>query len=504
MTTLVYAYGCDRPVAGSDALHAEHARCVEFWNALVAVDDRARAAELAAAEADDPAIAAASAGIMERVAARAALAADAAGEAKRLSGEIATLAAERRRLMAVWRKANRPKLKEIDRQRLDAVKAARQATPCWWGNYLRILRSYDTGRQVMRRTGGRLRPQDPADTSSGLMALDIQRTPSGLGAAPAELFDGTVAALQIGSASMPGRRSRMMEMRVDRDGNLVRLPVCLHRPLPDGSRIKRAELKWSSRAGRTRWRLCLTVSLPAAPQAAPLSREALLSPARLAIDWRHDPDAPGPIARLTIGDDVREWSLADGWWRRAAAMAQQAEEFHATLRDGAMLWESHHVFGPHLAGLRAGTRTVPTHLLALQAHWSAMPEDIRDWYREARRLWAALAGLESRLLGWRREQYRLIAREIVRAAPVILLPEDDLASVAMQERRSADNGRRHLLAPHTLRLEVIHQARKAGCRALASAAEEQTADDEKSTVWARRKTRNQERSQTAKIAEQYQ
>src|SRR4030067_584154 len=97
-------------------------------------------------------------------------------------------------------KTHREAVKEFDRRRLVAVVACRQqaAQTIFWSNYNRVILSYTTGRAVARQTGGRLiRPHDESRDDL-VCAAQIQRTHSGLGAAPGELQDGTVSMLQIG------------------------------------------------------------------------------------------------------------------------------------------------------------------------------------------------------------------------------------------------------------------------------------------------------------------
>ena len=146
-----------------------------------------------------------------------------------------------------------------------------------------MLRSYDTARQLTRQFGRRLRPHDPL-RDDGVLAFQFQRTRSGLGAAPAELFDGTTAALQLSCEPLRGRRASMLEMRVDAAGNTVRLPIWLHRPMPPDARVKAAELVWRRKANRTIWRLCLTLSVPATPLQV-VSVEDLRAPVRVALGW---------------------------------------------------------------------------------------------------------------------------------------------------------------------------------------------------------------------------
>jgi hypothetical protein len=303
-----------------------------------------------------------------------------------------------------------------------------------------------------------------------------------LGAAPAELFDGTVTALQLSDAPLPGRRASLLEMRVDAAGHTVRLPVWLHRPLPDDARIKTAELVWRRQANRTIWRLCLTLSVPL--PAPPIVRlDALQAPVRVALGWTLTDAGALRVATARSGDGCEHaWSLSAEWMRRYDLIAARErwlkdeiktirERYELDARWSAVLAE------PSVAVLFA----------ALQARWGELPAALREWYRAARGRWRATAGLRQHVLGERHDHYHRIAREIVRLGAVIELPEIELAQIARELRGDDANSLRHRAAIHTLEGMIRHQARKIGCRVLASGAAVDAAPREKSSAWSRRK-----------------
>lgn len=469
--SLVYAYGCGAPRAGSEDLEREHARCVALWDQLVTIDAMIEAKVLARAAADVPPIAAANARID---ALTALLAAD--PDAKEARAERRALYGERKALLSNWRRGQREWLRTLERERIAAVVAARQATEAWWPNYNRVLRSYDTARQLVRKFGRRLRPHDPL-RDDGVLAFQVQRTRSGLGAAPAELFDGTVSALQFSREPLPGRRASLLEMRVDAAGHTVRLPVWLHRPLPDAARIKAAELIWRREANRTVWRVCLTLSAPLpAPQI--VSMDALTAPVRVALGWTLT-DA-GELRVASAGK--HEWSLSAEWMRRYDLVATREGWLRDEIKNIRELYELNSRWATLLEN--------PSHpelFAALQARWGELPGDVREWYRVARNHWRSTAGLRRHVLGERHNHYHHIAREIVRLGPVIELPEIELAQIARELRGDDVNSLRHRAAIHTLEAMIRHQARKIGCRVLASADAIAATPTEKSSSWARRK-----------------
>jgi len=218
MSIVVYAFGCGQPVSGLDHALAEHARCARFWDALVAIDHDIERQMLARARADDPELDA----VMTRIAELSAHLAEHPDD-KGARAERRRLFREQRQRLAAWRKTARDVVREFERERIARVTAARQAVTTdapdgerlYWGNSNRVLQSYDTGRRVARLKGRRLRPYDP-ERDDGVLTVQIQRTRSGLGAAHAELMDGTFAHLQITQPDARGQAQ--VSMRVDAAG----------------------------------------------------------------------------------------------------------------------------------------------------------------------------------------------------------------------------------------------------------------------------------------------
>src|SRR5262249_48816454 len=131
------------------------------------------------------------------------------------------------------------------------------ADPLYWGNSNRVLQSYETGRRVARLKGRLIRPHDE-ERDDGVLAIQIQQTRTGIGAAPCALADGTFAHLQISTPDVHYRKARL-SFRVDAAGHHVVTDVWMHRSLPPRCRVKAAQLTWRRRGPRLRWQLCLTI-----------------------------------------------------------------------------------------------------------------------------------------------------------------------------------------------------------------------------------------------------
>jgi hypothetical protein len=288
---LVYAYGCDQPLSGLEAAMAEVNRCAQMWNALVEIDRDIAQRELDRAIELDQAVAQAHREIQSLTEHLVLVPSDRGARHQR-----SRTYQVRRRLLIAWRRHNRPWLKLLNAERLSRVVEVRQrftwrsAEPIYWGNCDRVLSSYDTGRQAARRTGHRLKPFN-TDRDDGVLRVQIQRTRTGLGAAPVELTDGGVSDLQW---SRPSERGQgILSFRVDAVGNHVQIPVWIHRPLPPGCRVKLAQLTFRRQGARLCWQLCLTID-PTACQ------PALYAPMRQAsVPPGYCGDVESPTNRLT-------------------------------------------------------------------------------------------------------------------------------------------------------------------------------------------------------------
>ena len=216
---------------------AEVKRCAHMWDALVEIDADLAQRELDRAIELDETVAGAHREIQSLTEHLVLVPSDRGARRQRSR----TYQVRRRSLIA-WRRHNRPWLKLLNAERLSRVVEVRQrftcesADPIYWGNSNRVLNSYDTGRQVAGLTGHRLRPFN-SDRDDGVLRVQIQKTRTGLGAAPVELTDGGVSDLHW---STPNERGQgILSFRVDAVGNHLQIYLCgIHRPLPMGCRVK--------------------------------------------------------------------------------------------------------------------------------------------------------------------------------------------------------------------------------------------------------------------------
>jgi len=510
-SAIVYAYGGAAPVDGLDHALQERQRQIAMWDALVASDRAAERAQWDAARTDPQIdglitlIDSFSEKITDAVTARRAARAKARAkvDTPELDERIAALAAERKTaqktlwpLLAGWRKANKETVKAIEDNRRGEVKVIRQTSGLYWGNYNRVVDSFERARKLAKKTGGRPKFHR-SDRTDGVLTVQIQSTKSGLGASMTELLSGAFNPLKIApvdpaafcDATPRGERKRMahtmVEVRIDAAGHRLVMPIALHRlPSPE-VRVKQAQVTWHREGERTRWQLALTCVGPSPEVAHP-------SPAACGIDigWRLQPDRSLLVATTWDGSHLDRYVLPASWM----AGMDQVERLASHVDDGVLeLASAYHTrvadlpddLRQPLMGWRPklGARHVNVQGLhdAVRARIDAVrgsdsradvPADIRDWYDRYRHLSLWRDDLRAKLQRQRREIYRLAARRIAGGYALIGIEDLDLAGMAKTGRRAPETGDNPLFAAaranrvraasHLLLGEIGHQAKKHG------------------------------------------
>lgn len=413
----VYAYGCGQPVSGWAEAEAEHERAGILWDRLVGIERDHEQRIESAARADVPELDA----MLHRIDDTKARINGDAAQRKTLITEIRALRRQVKPLVWQWMREHKDAMREIESHRREAVIEARRSTDAWWCNYNSVIQRYETARRETARRGRRLRLRS-IERDDGCLTVQIQRTRSGLGAAPRELSDGTVSAIQIGlvppEAHDPhtprGERRRLcqtiVELRVDADGHMIRLPVWLHRPLPADARIKVAQLVWRREGDRLQYQLCLTVSRPT--QALHHTRSGD------GVTVRIEPHMHGRVLRVaTILAEPPEYIDLDEAWLQ---QMDRVDRLPAVMAD----------------------ESVP--------------------YQQRIRARLQRPGLWSRLLRRRREQYRLAARDLAQRYGKILIEMPALSEQAWLDRGKEANAVRHRACAHQLVLALQEQAAKTG------------------------------------------
>lgn len=494
---LVYAYGAVAPNANAHvAQELEGQR--QFWNALVEAD-RAHEAVIHATMSRDSAdyaaasreLDAAQESVREVIEARNAERARTRTRATSMDAAvkaaIATRNEARKRLWAeaaAWRKTHAPQAKALEATRRARNAELRRASGLYWGNYNRVLDAFERARGAARKKGRRV--QEKAPQGEGVLTVQIQRTRSGLGAAPHELHDGSVSGLRLGTPPtgvehLPAtRRSRECRvtatMRVDAAGNACSFPVWLHRPLPPHARVKSAQLVMRSDEAR----LCLTVSTP-----TQLVAHSATSACGVDLGWRLEDDGALRVATVvdtsgavTVYRLDRQWmegmdrverisTYIDDGLLELAQELQGAEGLPEPVAQALARWR------PGLGARHVDADALYRYIKPLRDERKALPAALLRWYKRYDHLLRYRDPLRKKLIRRRRERYRLIARDIAKAHAVIGLEDMDLSAMARTKKRpdatppelhAAARAQRVRAAVSDLRAEIEHQARKHGAQ----------------------------------------
>lgn len=484
---LVYAYACGEPVSGWTEAQAEMERQRALWDACVTIEREMERQEILIARSDDAALD----DMCQRIEALS-LAMDAASgeEFQALRKDRRALYAERKKLLSAWRKSNKPKVQAIEAARRAAVKAAHQdaqATTAsdpekvlFWANANRVIGDYETARRTVKQFGRRLQLSDEA-RMDGVLTVQIQRTRSGLGAAPRELQDGTYGNLAIGMIP-PGAdklahhkrtaaRKVMMEMRADADGNMLRAPVYLHRDMPEIARVKLAQFVWRMEGGKMTYGLRLT--LGDLPQPA----QAWTNGAACAVSLRAEDRAGLVLGVVADAQGERETLRLSGPWTAKAKLCEKMKsDLQAEISGLREAWRD--ISLPALVReCLFGKRYAPPPALlheVMDACLLSLPRAVRAW-RDGRgggkSRYQSWSGMRLRLLRSRREQMRLMARDLASRYGVIVLPDTDFAAAQREDERD-DFSAAKWACLHELRKEIQHQAVKAGGRVVIAPADD--------------------------------
>lgn len=369
-----------------------------------------------------------------------------------------------------WRSKNKDTVRALEKTRQAAVKEARQNTDAWWHNYNAVIARYEAGRKLALQRGRKMRHHDPA-RDDGVLALQIQRTKSGLGASPQEIHDGLgmLHVHPVTEYTRAGCRT-MMRWRVDAAGNELQPVVYFDRPLPDGCRVKGAQITWRRVADETRWQVLFQATgvQPALPPKYTRSGKVALE---------YEPFAGG----ITVAHTDRRYTLSAKWVKRMQHVRDLQSWLDVSRKERAAAY-------PDCGALQMPDREMLDILRGDPGH--------DDWRKAWKRRWLEMHHLRDKLLRQRREYYRLWSREIVREYPDLEIDDTDLSKLARADRNTPENTLRQMACLHQFRLEIIHQATKAGCRVSASGKLLTPDGSEKPGAWQRRKAAKQQRSQS--------
>lgn len=188
------------------------------------------------------------------------------------------------------RKRFKDDLNNLELERREQVKAARQQSGLWWGNYNAVIKAFEQGRRVSVRTRGVMRVK-PFD-GTGRFTNQIQDGLSVETLLAGENIQVKVAPLPADAWSHPSRGERRRRQRTQltatlfvRDGQrrTVTWPMIMHRPLPEDARIKEVIVSRARLDDRWIWSVVFVCTRTRLIEPRPASSDAVV-----AIDpgWR--------------------------------------------------------------------------------------------------------------------------------------------------------------------------------------------------------------------------
>jgi hypothetical protein len=473
-----------------------------LWNKLVEID-RAHCERYRAATADDPLVSKlreqydiATAEIDVLIAKRkmARQAARKPVPTPDLDEEITAAKARRKTVAAqlaaatkVARALAKPALDVLENDRRQRVKEVRRpgSSGLYWGNYNAVCAAYDRARSAIFKHGGELLFRRHDD--EGRLVNQIQ---SGITAG--ELFAGSHSQLKI--ACRPARdrgitkSGRLGECacwvltatvyRTSRkpDGNrTVTWPLIMHRPLPDGSRIKEVVIHCRRLEPHWRWQVTLTCDLPAPILPAPDGHVTAID-----IGWRK------PNEGLRVATVMREESAAEFVVLPYEIIERLERPEHIRSHRDTMLkafsaraflaavpWHEASAEMQVVAEkLRKAPKISAARLALLAITWRTRPDfkpddfaRLEEWRKRDKHLWLYEANGRDQAARWRIDHYRNTARRAVDKASVLILERFDLAKAARIDSmdnplNGAARHQRMLAAVHVLRQWIINYAAK--------------------------------------------
>lgn len=421
MTTRVYEYGLLPPTSDPAPIWAQLQAAHRYRLRLTEIE-QARRASVAAVEAADSGVRAATAAV-------AALVVD-ADRAARRSAEVAL-----RQARASARVIHAPEIARLTEASRAACREARATCGAYWGTYLLVEAAMDAARRAPDA------PRFPAWRGEGRIGVQCQG-----GLSVADWPTDRRCQLVATPHPVPGRGGRprpRVRLRIgstaDRDPVWAEWPVILHRPLPTEARILWAVVQVAQEAGRPRWTLRVTVRLPEVVPPVSEGRVVLVDlgwarqgDSRRAGTWTddgvvlHDVEVPVPV--LAALD-------------RASSLQSIRDRHLVAVRAQIVAWRDAYGALPedHRQRVRvAGTWQSPRRVAALRRWWrdhridgdAGLWSGLEAWHRQDAHLWRWQVHGRATALRRRREAYRVLAADLATRYDTLVIERLDLRALA--------------------------------------------------------------------------
>ncbi len=338
-------------------------------------------------------------------------------------------------------------------------KAARKATPSYWGSYLLIENAIDAAKK------SKTDPKRKYWDWTGRLGVQVQG-----GMSVSELF-GNDTRIQIDPVSLDAwyhpirgkrkyaQRQPKLRFRINSDDKgkpiFVEFPMIMHRPLPQNACIKQANVIVTNRDRKLCYVLQLTVNIPE-PVASPCTNGVGID-----LGWRLMDS--GDI-RVAYGYDQKGTKIDLRLPKSITSLFQKAESIRA-IRDKE--FEDHRkimipliqgVTFPNINTTNIGLSKSFRRFHSLYLGWKANRQDgdqiafdaLETWHRKDRHLEQYEVGCRKRAMNYRREEYRKFAKQMTSTYGYLALENWNISKVAL--RPEIEDGTREQSEPQHQRV----------------------------------------------------
>lgn len=511
MTTRVYKYGARPPTANAALVREQLLLAHRYRNVLVEIE-RARRAVTRDLVAAAPDVIAADAVARPLFAAMLAAygtikAARSAVRARAIDPALVDAAKAAR--VAYWDalrvlgKARNAALKAArDDGTLDVfhenekllVKSAREQCGAFWGTYLLCEDAINRSKSDVP-LWDELEPMDPdfrrwsgegtvgVQLQGGLSAEEVFAYDPRLRITPVDPreFDkaGRIARRLEGATTRAGRTTLFLRVGSQGPGNRIpvwaEFPIVMHRPLPPGAVIKRANVSVRKIGPHEKWTTEITITMPKPVPAKPVSEDGVQRVVAVDLGWR------------VMGAEVRVGTLCDSEGRteirfdaRLMSRLRKVEDL-ASIREknfnlaqaALVRWLAEAPIALP-TWLTDATRSLSqwhasSRLASLAVAWrtqrfdgdSSGFEALEAWRKQDKHLWTWEAAQRQNTLLARREVFRVAAAKLAEDHDVLVLEDLNLSKLARRahvEQVEGDNGNarsnRQAVSPSELRMAL--------------------------------------------------
>ena len=377
-----------------------------------------------------------------------------------ISPNIRELAREAKEKRAEARARLKPEIDRIEDSRRSDVKAARNASGLWWGNYNAVCASYETARVRAMKSGAELKFHSFDGT--GRFTCQIQG-----GMTVSEFFSGEKQALVSADPVSPAafwhpsrgerRRAARTILRItvytgkDAAGKpyrrMLSFPMVVHREIPENATIKQLVVSRKRVGTEFRWSITLTCTLAGSGQ--PGGRPEESEACGIDLGWRLVPEGLR-VATIASSTGVRHIVLPEKALKRMDHTEDLKSRIDQEL-NRVMAWfrsqwpalapsfpeDLRELFLRHVRAPKVSGRKLAGSILSWRDRHPDFRPDLlsalETWRKNNKRLTQEMDHLRDKIQAWRTDFYRNEAKRIAGSYSVVGIENFDLREVVKLE-----------------------------------------------------------------------